>query len=89
MTTHIARPISALAALVLLGLAAPVRADDQPAPDEIMSFHGQATFVDLYHPAFRSPYTSVGINKTCDVLAAYADRRPIKLRAVTLRTLHR
>ncbi len=56
MTTHIARPISALAALVLLGLAAPVRADDQPAPDEIMSFHGQATFVDLYHPAFRSPY---------------------------------
>ena len=33
------------------------RADDAiPAPPEDWSLHGQTTFVDQYHPAFKSPY---------------------------------
>jgi high affinity Mn2+ porin len=36
--------------------AAPAFADDAPAP-ETWAIHGQATFVDQYHPAFRSPYS--------------------------------
>ena len=35
----------------LLLLAIPARADD-----EIYALHGQATFVDQYHPAFASPF---------------------------------
>ncbi|HEY1876174.1 MAG TPA: carbohydrate porin [Rhizomicrobium sp.] len=45
--------IMATAALVLM--AVPAIADDMPAP-ETWAIHGQATFVDQYHPAFRSPY---------------------------------
>jgi high affinity Mn2+ porin len=37
-------------------LAAPAFADDAPTP-ETWAIHGQATFVDQYHPAFRSPYS--------------------------------
>jgi high affinity Mn2+ porin len=37
-------------------LAAPAFGDDAPAP-ETWAIHGQATFVDQYHPAFRSPYS--------------------------------
>lgn len=38
-------------------LAAPAFADDAPTPQpETWAIHGQATFVDQYHPAFRSPY---------------------------------
>lgn len=37
--------------LLLALSAAPARADD-----EIYDLHGQATFVDQYHPAFTSPY---------------------------------
>lgn len=37
-------------------LAAPAFAEDAPAP-ESWAVHGQATFVDQYHPAFRSPYS--------------------------------
>jgi high affinity Mn2+ porin len=36
-------------------LATPAFADDTPAP-ETWAIHGQATFVDQYHPAFSSPY---------------------------------
>ncbi|HVW72596.1 MAG TPA: carbohydrate porin [Rhizomicrobium sp.] len=42
------------AALALM--AAPAFADDADAP-ETWAVHGQATFVDQYHPAFRSPYS--------------------------------
>ena len=35
--------------------AVPAFADDLPTP-ETWAIHGQATFVDQYHPAFRSPY---------------------------------
>src|ERR1700679_1869086 len=36
-------------------LAAPGFSDDWPTP-ETWAIHGQATFVDQYHPAFHSPY---------------------------------
>ncbi len=36
-------------------LSAPAFADEAPAP-ETWAIHGQATLVDQYHPAFRSPY---------------------------------
>ena len=41
-------------------MAVPAFADDAPAPQtqsETWAIHGQATFVDQYHPAFRSPYS--------------------------------
>ena len=40
---------------VLVAMAAPSSADDLPAA-ESWAIHGQATFVDQYHPAFHSPY---------------------------------
>ncbi len=45
--------ILAAAALLLMGATA--SADDAPQ-SETWAVHGQATFVDQYHPAFRSPY---------------------------------
>ena len=45
--------MQAMAALLVM--AAPAMADDAPPP-ESWAIHGQATFVDQYHPAFRSPY---------------------------------
>ena len=41
-----------LAAVLSLGLAGAAQADS-----EQWSLHGQATFVDQYHPAFRAPYS--------------------------------
>jgi high affinity Mn2+ porin len=55
-----ARRLLACALAVLGGLCAfPVRADEA-APGgepEDWALHGQATFVDQYHPAFRAPYS--------------------------------
>jgi high affinity Mn2+ porin len=45
-----------LATAGLAFMAGPAFADDTPAP-ETWAVHGQATFVDQYHPAFRSPYS--------------------------------
>lgn len=45
------------AALAPLGLAPLAMAADADSAAEIWSVHGQATFVDEYHPAFRAPYT--------------------------------
>jgi len=42
------------AGIVLLCLLLPLPA--QAAEDETFAIHGQATFIDQYHPAFRSPY---------------------------------
>jgi high affinity Mn2+ porin len=44
-----------LAAATFALMAAPAFADDAPTP-ETWAIHGQATFVDQYHPAFHSPY---------------------------------
>ena len=42
------------AGIVLLCLLLPLPA--RAADDETFAIHGQATFIDQYHPAFRSPY---------------------------------
>jgi high affinity Mn2+ porin len=47
------RPL--LLSLLMVLCAAPARAEEAPA-DEIYALHGQATFVDQYHPAFSSPF---------------------------------
>ena len=44
-----------LAAVAFLLMDGSAFADDMPQP-ETWAVHGQATFVDQYHPAFRSPY---------------------------------
>jgi high affinity Mn2+ porin len=51
MNCRIVRRRAAFAALLLSVAATAALADD-----ESWSVHGQATFVDQYHPAFRSPY---------------------------------
>lgn len=46
------KPFSAFAAALLCLAATAARASES----EDWSLHGQATFVEQYHPAFRSPY---------------------------------
>jgi high affinity Mn2+ porin len=46
--------ISALLGIAVFALASP--ASSWAADDETWSLHGQATFVDQYHPAFKAPY---------------------------------
>src|ERR1700692_1310215 len=45
-----------LASGAFLLCTGPAFADDSGAAPEDWSLHGQATFTDQYHPAFRSPY---------------------------------
>ena len=42
--------------LLIFVMGAPAFADDNPSAPESWALHGQATFIDQYHPAFRSPY---------------------------------
>jgi high affinity Mn2+ porin len=44
------------AGIVLLCLLLPLPLPARAADDETFAIHGQATFIDQYHPAFRSPY---------------------------------
>ena len=74
------RASAALTAL-LLGAGA-AWADDAPATPETWAVHGQATFLDQYHPAFRSPYSGPSSldhgsrgNETFDA-TVYAGVRP-------------
>ena len=46
-----------LAAAAFASDAAPAFADMHASAPESWAIHGQATFVDQYHPAFRSPYS--------------------------------
>ena len=46
--------------LLIFVMGAPVFADDSVPDPESWALHGQATFTDQYHPAFRSPYRGAG-----------------------------
>jgi high affinity Mn2+ porin len=49
--------LTELVAALCLGLTCAAQAADAVGTAEQWSLHGQMTFVDQYHPAFRAPYS--------------------------------